>query len=93
MLANWLVAKALNDVSEQEQIINRNKIQAKVHRLRLKYRTKALLRRHDALGIVFLSGCVYGYVGKKPSVMTNLSPFISIALSLLQTKLAKNPSN
>jgi hypothetical protein len=93
MLANWLVAKSLNNVLEQEEIIRRNKVQAKVHRMRLKYRTKALFRRSDALGIVFLSGFLYGKVGKRHSSASNLSPLISIALSLLQTKLAKNPSN
>ncbi|WP_340677359.1 hypothetical protein [Paraglaciecola sp.] len=86
MIANWLVAKALHDVTEQEQIICQNKIQAKVHRLRLKYRTKTLLRRHDALGVVFLGGCLYGYVGKKRSTSNNVTSFISIALSLLQSK-------
>ena len=91
MLAKWLVAKPLHDVQEQEKVIFRNKIQARVHRIRLKLRLKALLRRPDALGIVFLSGCLYGKVGKKPSV--KLSPFISLALSLLQAKATNDPSN
>jgi hypothetical protein len=86
MIANWLVAKALLDVTEQEQIICQNKIQATIHRLCLQFRTKALLRRHDALGVIFLGGCFYGYVGKKPSTSNNLTSLVSIALSLLQSK-------
>ncbi|KXI27477.1 hypothetical protein [Paraglaciecola hydrolytica] len=84
MLANWLVAKALRDVTEQEEIICRYKIQAKVHRLRLHYRTKSLLRRPDALALVFLSGCLHGYVGKRHSI--KLAPLITMAMNLWRIK-------
>ena len=91
MLAKWLMAKPLSEVAKQEQIICRNKIQAKVHKIRLNLRLKGLLRRPDALGIVFLSGCAYGSVGKKTT--SSLSPLLSLALTLFRAKSMIEPGN
>lgn len=91
MLAKWLMAKPLREVSEQEKIICRNKIQAKVHKIRLNLRLKTLLRRPDAIGVVFLGGCAYGAVGKKAT--SSLSPLLSIALTLFRVQSLIEPGN
>lgn len=91
MLAKWLIAKELNNVTSAQHELSLQQQQVATQRWLLKQQADDFFRRKDALFCAFIAGCVKGLSSDSKS--HSRSSLISLVATAFKLHAAQTPEN